>query len=153
MAPYRQAPNCDGVCAKQSSKARRTRRIRDGVRRYRNPGVDEVPDGPVLAEQRQEEQRRLVAHRGHQRCGAPRVVEERLVGHRGPEEVGQARGELPVVDPVRVLASAADPQQELRRDQDGSSSSSSPTYRRTRQLLDEIAAINLELLRRREPID
>ena len=26
-------------------------------------------------------------------------------------------------------------------------------YRRTRQLLDEIAAINLELLRRREPID
>ena len=26
-------------------------------------------------------------------------------------------------------------------------------YRRTRQLLDEVAAINLELLRRREPID
>ena len=26
-------------------------------------------------------------------------------------------------------------------------------YRQTRQLLDEVAAINLELLRRREPID
>ena len=26
-------------------------------------------------------------------------------------------------------------------------------YRRTRQLLDEVAAINFELLRRREPID
>ena len=26
-------------------------------------------------------------------------------------------------------------------------------YRRTRELLDEVAAINLELLRRREPID
>ena len=130
-------------------------------------------DGPVLAEQRQEEERRLVAHRGHQRRGAPRVVdgvepdagadvlvaeplggedgpqgvgapvgehardlgpqrprvaqlparrevEERLVGHGGPQEVRQARGELPVVDPVGVAALAAPlhPQQKLRRDQD-----------------------------------
>ena len=132
-----------------------------------------LPDGPVLAEQRQEEERRLVAHRGHQRRGAPRVVdgvepdagadvleteplggedgaqgvgppvgehaadlrpkrvgvaqgparrevEQLIVGHRGPQEVGQARGELPIVDPVGIGAgvSPLDAEQELRRDED-----------------------------------
>ena len=139
-------------------------------------GVDEPADRLVVADERQEEQRRLVAHRGHQRVGAPRVVDgvepdpradvleaeplggeagaERVglrvgqhpvdlgveharvaqlaaprevaqlgVRHRRPQEVGEARGEVPVADAVglrvRGLGRRLDAQQELRRDQDG----------------------------------
>ena len=137
-------------------------------------GVDEPPDRLVAANERQEEQRRLVAHRGHQRVGAPRVVdrvepdpgadvleaeplgreagaegvglrvvehpvdlrfEHRRVAqraaageaaqlgvrHRGPEEIGEARGEVPVADAVRPGSVGRrrrlDAQQEPRRDQ------------------------------------
>ena len=75
------------------------------------------------------------------RCGRPGCKCARGVGH-GPKVYLSVS--VPKARPVMVYVP-----QELR-------SKIEPLvadYRRTRELLDEVAAINLELLRRREPID
>lgn len=75
------------------------------------------------------------------RCGRPGCKCARGVGH-GPKVYLSVS--MPKARPVMVYV----PQE--RR---GEVEQLVADYRRTRQLLDEIAAINLELLRRREPID
>ena len=75
------------------------------------------------------------------RCGRPGCKCARGIGH-GPKVYLSVS--VPKGRPVMVYVP-----QELRSEIEQFVAD----YRRTRQLLNEIAAINLELLRRREPID
>ena len=75
------------------------------------------------------------------RCGRPGCKCARGVGH-GPKVYLSVS--MPKARPVMVYV----PQERVSEVEQLVAD-----YRRTRQLLDEIAAINLELLRRREPID
>ena len=74
------------------------------------------------------------------RCGRPGCRCARGIGH-GPKVYLSVSG--PKARPVMVYV-PQDLRSEIER--------LVANYRQTRQLLDEIAAINLELLRRREPI-
>ena len=75
------------------------------------------------------------------RCGRPGCKCARGIGH-GPKLYLSVS--VPKARPVMVYV----PQEHRSQVEQFVAN-----YRRTRQLLDEIAAINLELLRRREPID
>ncbi|MCY4025514.1 MAG: hypothetical protein OXH75_04275 [Acidobacteria bacterium] len=75
------------------------------------------------------------------RCGRPGCKCARGIGH-GPKVYLSVS--MPKARPVMVYV----PQEDRSQVEQFVAN-----YRRTRQLLDEIAAINLELLRRREPID
>ena len=75
------------------------------------------------------------------RCGRPGCKCARGIGH-GPKVYLSVS--MPKARPVMVYV----PQEQRSRVEQFVAN-----YRRTRQQLDEIAAINFELLRRREPID
>ena len=75
------------------------------------------------------------------RCGRPGCKCARGIGH-GPKVYLSVS--MPKARPVMVYV----PQEQRSRVEQFVAN-----YRRTRQQFDEIAAINLELLRRREPID
>ena len=75
------------------------------------------------------------------RCGRPGCKCARGIGH-GPKVYLSVS--VPKARPVMVYVP-----QEQRREAEQFVAN----YRQARQILDEIAAINLELLRRREPID
>ena len=75
------------------------------------------------------------------RCGRPGCKCARGIGH-GPKVYLSVS--MPKARPVMVYV----PQEHRSQVEQFVAN-----YRRTRQLLDEVATINLELLRRREPID
>ena len=75
------------------------------------------------------------------RCGRPGCKCARGIGH-GPKVYLSVS--MPKARPVMVYI----PQEHRSQVEQFVAN-----YRRTRQLLDEVAAINLDLLRRREPID
>ena len=75
------------------------------------------------------------------RCGRPGCKCARVVGH-GPKVYLSVS--MPRARPVMVYV----PQEHRSQVEQVVAN-----YRQTRKLLDEVAAINLELLRRREPID